>query len=208
MTPVVIASVVEGDGEVKALPKLLHRIAGELGVWDLRVLKPMRVPRSQLVRTGGIEGAVLQQAALMPRPSDGGGGGVLVLLDADDDCPAALGPELLARARQARADVAVSVVLPCREYESWFLAAASSLAGVHGFPDGMACPVSPDEKPRDAKGWLTHRRGTQHPRYKPVIDQAPLTSAMDLSLARANSPSFDKLYRDVSRLLTAGTESR
>jgi len=131
-------------------------------------------------------------------------GGVLSLLDADDDCPATLGPSLLARARASCTDVPVCVVLPSREYESWFLAAASSLAGQHGFPEGMQTPEHPDEKPRDAKGWLTHQRG-RHTPYKPVIDQAPLTSAMDLALARTNSPSFDKLHRDVTRLLT-GTE--
>ena len=202
MNPIVIASVVEGDGEVKALPKLLFRIAHDLGVWNLRVPRPMFVPRSQLVKAGGIENAVLQQAEHVR----GHAGGVLALLDADDDCPATLGPGLLARARRSCADVPVCVVLPSREYESWFLAAASSLAGTHGFPEGMQPPAQPDEKPRDAKGWLTHQRSKHNP-YKPVIDQAPLTSAMDLTLARANSPSFDKLHRDVTRLLT-GTEPR
>lgn len=197
MAPIVIASVVEGDGEVIALPKLLHRIARELGVYELQTPKPMRVPRSQLVKTGGIESAVQQVAHRV----QGCAGGVLVLLDADDDCPASLGPDLLARACQARNDIEISVVLPSREYESWFLAAAYSLAGRHGFPKGMTSPPNPDDNPRDAKGWLTSQRGK--PRYKETVDQQPLSSSMDLSLARTNSPSFDKLYRDITRLLRA-----
>ena len=38
--PPTIASIVEGDGEVAALPKLLHRIAAEIGVTNLRTERP------------------------------------------------------------------------------------------------------------------------------------------------------------------------
>lgn len=195
--PPVIASVVEGEGEIVAVPKLLNRIARDLGVWRISTPRPARVPRSQIVKAGGIENAVLKQAEFVR----GHAGGVLVLLDADDDCPASLGPELLSRAREVCPDIAVAVVLPSREYESWFLAAADSLAGVRDFPVSMTAPEQPDTKPRDAKGWLTHQRGKHRP-YSPTADQAPLTSAMDLELARANSPSFDKLCRDVHYLMT------
>ncbi len=37
--------------------------------------------------------------------------------------------------------------------------------------------------------------------YRPTLDQAALTSVFDLDAAR-NAPSFDKLWRDVSELLT------
>lgn len=37
--------------------------------------------------------------------------------------------------------------------------------------------------------------------YKETVDQAPLTSAFDLKMAREHSGSFDKFYREVSRLL-------
>lgn len=84
---VTIVSVVEGDGEVRALPKLLYRLAREVGVASLRVPAPMRVPRGKLTTQGGIERAVGAAAQRV-----GAAGGVLVLLDADDDCPAALGP--------------------------------------------------------------------------------------------------------------------
>lgn len=111
--PVTIACVVEGHGEGPALPKLLYRIARELSVWDLRVPEPFRMPRGKLVAAGGIERVVETQARRV-----GGAGGVLVLLDADDDCPATLGPSLLMRARAARPDKAVSVVLASREFEN------------------------------------------------------------------------------------------
>lgn len=93
---VTIASVVEGDGEVRALPKLLFRIAKQLTV-ELRVPPPAKVHRGRMIAEGGIERAVSAAAQRI-----GTTGGVLVLLDADDDCPAELGPALLKRAQAAR----------------------------------------------------------------------------------------------------------
>ena len=59
-------------------------------------------------------------------------------------------------------------------------------------------PADP-EQPRDCKGWLTARR-TDKRSYKPSADQAALAEIFDLAMARANSPSFDKLWRAVERM--------
>jgi hypothetical protein len=195
--PPTVASIVEGDGEVPALPKLLHRIAAELGVPNLLTPTPMRIPRGKITIVGGIERAVAAGALRVPAK-----GGVLVLLDADDDCPAEYGPLLLARATAARPDKQVSVVLANREFEAWFLAAAPSLAGQFGFPAEFPRPRNP-ETPRDCKGLLTKARPKGQP-YKETVDQAPLTSVFDLKMAREHSDSFDKFYREVSRLLGIG----
>lgn len=192
--PPTIASIVEGDGEVSALPKLLHRIALELGVPNLLTPTPMRVPRGKITIAGGIERAV--EAAALRVPSRGG---VLVLLDADDDCPARYGPLLQSRGTTPRPDKQVSVVLANREFEAWFLAAAPSLAGQFGFPAEFPRPKDP-ESPRDCKGLLTKARPKGRP-YKETVDQAPITSAFDLKMAREHSDSFDKFYREVARLL-------
>jgi hypothetical protein len=191
---VTIASVVEGDGEVRALPKLLYRLAREAAVPNLRVPTPMRVPRGKLTAPGGLERAVGAAAQRV-----GAVGGVLVLLDADDDCPAALGPALLGRAHATRPDVRACVVLANREFEAWFIAAAASLAGAHGFSANLAAPSDP-EKIRGAKEWLGQRKTDGRP-YKPTVDQGPLASAFDLAVARSGSPSFGKFCRDVQYLL-------
>jgi hypothetical protein len=73
----------------------------------------MRIPRGKIAIAGGIERGV---AAAALRVS--GRGGVLILLDADDDCPAEYGPVLLTRAKAARPDKSVSVVLANREFEA------------------------------------------------------------------------------------------
>ena len=127
---------------------------------------------------------------------------MLVLLDADDDCPAEYGPVLLARAQAARADKQVSVVLANREFEAWFLASAPSLAGQFGFPAEFPGPHNP-EALRDCKGMLTRMRPKGQP-YKETVDQAPITSVFDLKMARERSSSFDKFYREVSQLLGIG----
>jgi hypothetical protein len=122
-----------------------------------------------------------------------------VLLDADDDCPAELGPRLLERARDARPDNQVSVVLPKIEFEAWFIAAAPSLGGHWALPDDLETPANP-EAIRDAKGWIAARREDGHT-YRPTIDQPVLASVFDLDLARKGAPSFDKFCRDVETLL-------
>lgn len=195
-TIVTIASIVEGDGEVVALPKVLFRLARQLSIWHLRVPTPMRVPRGKLVGEGGIEKAVSAMAQRV-----GVSGGVLVLLDADDDCPAILGPALLKRAQETRPDMPISVVLANREFEAWFLAAASSLAGNHGFQRDLSPPRNP-EMIRGAKEWLTRHRSEGQP-YKPTVDQAALASVFDLEAARHRSPSFDKFCRDAQALLAS-----
>lgn len=156
MTPpvetVTIASIVEGHGEVRALPELLRRIAAEIDPGtNLSLPRPYRINRSSLVRPGRLEAVVEIQGDRVT-----GAGGVLVLIDADEDCPAHLGPELLTRAQAARPDRKVAVVLAKYEFEAWFLAAAPSLAGRRGLPDALESPPDP-EAIQGAKEWLSHR---------------------------------------------------
>lgn len=192
-----ISCIVEGHGEVSSIPILLRRIAESLDpTLVVSVPHPLRVPADKLRRPDELERHVELAARKV-----GAEGGVLILLDADDeeDCPARLGPELLARCIAQRSDVRVSVVLAKREYEAWFLAAASSLAGRRGLADDLEGPEDP-EQVRGAKEWL-RRHMTPGTTYAPTQDQPALTALFDLSAARAASPSFDKCHREVVRLL-------
>lgn len=123
---------------------------------------------------------------------------MLVLVDADDDCAATLGPRLLDVRRTARPDLPVAVVLAVTEFEAWFLAAAESLRGQRSLADDLVPPEDP-EAVRDAKGWLQrHRRDGLA--YTETADQPALAAVFDLETARERSPSFDKLWRDVEKL--------
>lgn len=184
--------LVEGHGEHFAAPILVRRIAATFGVADI-TCTVIRQPRSTILKPGELERAVILLANKV-----GEHGAVLVLIDADDDAACQLGPELLRRARAARSDRPIGVVLAVREYEAWLLASASSLCSKRGLPADLEPPPAP-EAIRDAKGWL----GQRMPRgYSPTTDQPALTGLFDLELARS-SPSFDKLIRELTRLLRA-----
>lgn len=187
-----ITAVVEGQGEVAAVPVLLRRMINEIApdCW-VELPRPHRIARGSLLAPGGVERTVATVAEQ--------GGSVLLLFDADDDCPAELAPQLLARIKVTRPDRDSSVVLAKREFEAWFLAAAPSLRGQRGLANDLALPAAP-EKPRDCKGWLSAHR-VDGRGYKPTADQAALAARFDLTMARANSASFDKLWRDVERLI-------
>ncbi len=190
-----IATIVEGQGDAESLPILLRRIASRLRpeiVLDLP--RPIRVSRDRIVKRNELE-RPLELAARRA----GRSGHILILLDADDDCPAKLGPGLIRRAREARPDRRVFVVIAKSEYESWFLASAASVAGKRGIAGAISAPPAP-ESIRDAKGWLSARMPPGR-RYRPTLDQAALTSQFDLVAARLASSSFDKLWRDMEELL-------
>ena len=191
-----IATIVEGYGEVKAVPILLRRLVKRLSPnFFVEVPDPIRISRCKIPKAGELERVVELAARLA-----GADGCILILLDADDDCPAELGPELLRRAQNKRSDYDIRVVLAKAEYEAWFLAAADSIAGKCDIAESAAPPSEP-ESIRNAKGWLrTHMpRGRT---YRPKFDQPELTKIFDLDSARM-APSFDKLWRDVNSLLAA-----
>jgi len=189
-----LALIVEGQGDVASIPLIVRRIAEAEGIHAPRLVGPFRVQRYAIVRPGELERAVERAARSL-----GGSGAILVVIDADDDLPCRLGPSLTQRASAARRDVPSAVVIANREKEAWYLAAANSLRGRRGIPPDVDPP--PDaEGVRGAKAWLA--KVMKRP-YSEVADQPALGALFDLEQARTNSPSFDKLYREVCRLLGA-----
>lgn len=193
-----VAPIVEGHGEVEALPVLIRRLALEHLWQHVEVSAPWRMHRSAMIHRED----ELSKAANAARIRAGHGGLVLLVLDADEDCPRDLGPVLLQRIRAAAGEP-VSCVVPCREFEAWFVAAAPSVAGRRGLAAPLVVPADP-EGIGDAKGWLSNQMGSGR-KYSPTLDQAALAASMDLELARANAPSLDKLWRDLEAWLTALT---
>jgi hypothetical protein len=188
-----VVPIVEGYGDVEAVPLLLRRIFIEdLRRTDVTVLRSIRVPKTKLLKSGELERAVELAARQIQR-----GDAVLILMDADDDCPAELAPQLLSRAIEARPDRNIRVVLANKEYEAWLIAAVASIAGHRNLRCHLLPPVAP-ETIRDAKGWLT-RSSRSHSAYRETLDQPALTQIFDLHQARV-CPSFDKLCRDMASL--------
>jgi len=185
-----VASIVEGDGEVQALPVLLRRL-NEWQTPDLfcNVLRPIRVRKDQFLNRDDIFKKQLQIAATVAEDN----GWVLILLDADDDCPLEVGQEILARAKAVIPHRRISVVLANKEFEAWFIASASSLAGRRGFVLGNN-GVPDAESVRGGKEWISQR--IANGKYHEVTDQPAFAALMDLNQTHENSRSFRKLCKE------------
>jgi len=197
---IAIYPIVEGHGEVFAVPELIRRVTSEICArYDIVVLSAHRVPRGRMVaeESDHLERAVELGARKIEQKEMPGM--IIVLLDADDDCPAQLGPRLLERI--SRDKVNVGVIAANREYEAWFLTGVRSLRGRRGI-SAMAEPPENPEAIRGAKQYLERNYLTAGASYSETVDQVALTALLDLGEARA-APSFDKLCRDLCRLLAS-----
>lgn len=188
-----VATIVEGDGEVAAVPLLLRRVAD----WRTPevfpdIIPPIRVRRDRFLYRDEEFERYLRLAAAKCEDT----GWILVLLDADDDCPAQLAKEVLTRAAACAAHRRVSVVFATREFEAWFIAAAESLDGHRGFAFDPADNIDAETQ-RDANGWLRRRMagGT----YGETTDQPAFSARFDLRQAFDGSRSFRKLCSEWDR---------
>lgn len=194
-----IVPIVEGHSEVGSVPILLRRLLQDGGIYDLDVGKPFRIKRDRVVRPGELEKAVTFASR-----SRSDAAAILVILDADDDCPAKLGPELTKRCQEA-AQLPSLVVLAGRELEGWLLGAKESLRGVRGIRADAVAPENP-ERIRGAKERLTKNMAGSR-RYLEVDDQPALVERMDFALARERCPSFARFvlrFRDLVSRIAAG----
>jgi hypothetical protein len=201
-----IVPIVEGFGEERAVPLLVRRwlrfrnFHGQFDVLDRAInakgsgrLKAAFDPQRHV----GIEHYI--HAALGNHPD-----AILVLLDADDECVRrgrgrGLGPELLARAREAAAQVPVAVVVANREYEAWFLASLQAMRRTGLLPEagGRPDPAAP-EGISDCKGAVAALMGH---RYEETVHQLQLTAGISFKKgSRSQCPSLAKLVRDLERL--------
>ena len=191
----IIQPIVEGQGDEVAVPLLLRRLRDEAQAWGLEVGRPHRRRRTQLVKKDSLQSAV-RVAALQDDCA-----AILVVFDADDDCPKELAPTLEVWAREAAGGKPCAVVMANREYEAWFLASIEALRGKAAIlPDAISHPDP--EAARDAKGELEDRmrRGAS---YSPTVDQAALTAHLDLRIAYRHCRSFRKLVSAFGALAEA-----
>lgn len=192
--PRTIAPIVEGHGDVPAAPILIRRLAAQAEIFDVDVKKPIRIPKQKLQKAGELRKAI----DLAVQKSDGSCG-ILILLDADRDCPAELGPTLLRIANTERPEIPTEVVVANTEYESWFLGSIRSLLD-HDRAEHLIFNSKDAERIRGAKEKLAELLNTY---YSETVDQAAYSATFDLREARVNCPSFDKLCRSLEVLLRA-----
>jgi len=176
--------VVEGRGEIQAVPALLRKRLEEKGDYRDIVGKPVPCNgRFNALRPRGIEGYVAVAAA---RP---GCRGVLVVLDGEGDAVCELGPELAKRASQHSAGKEVVTCLADAKYEDWLVSSAESLE----LPNLAYRPEA------DAVKVL---REALHPiKYVKPIWQPKLTYRMSLDLAASRNQSLARFLRKFDALV-------
>lgn len=177
--------IVEGQGEVTALPVLVRRLVAEESLSIELSGTPWREPRQRILAREHLD-AVLQVARLRAEAA-------LIVLDSDDDCAVEVGRRIRSMAHELAPGFPTFVVAAVREFEGWFLAAAESLRGRRGLPADLVRPENP-ETIRDAKGWLSARMPK---RYSPTLDQPAFCASMAISEAAAHSRSFRKFLKEV-----------
>ncbi|MGD0088648.1 MAG: DUF4276 family protein [Planctomycetota bacterium] len=212
--------LVEGHGDVAAVPVLVKRLFTESGSWQSVGLDP------HVIRAGEIRKLLstprdrqetewerfLRVAAQRP-----GTGGVLLLVDGDADkvagqkfCAAIVAQRLSALAKNAGGGTRFSVasVFACQEFESWLIAGIGSVAGKR-LPDGRAgvrpgvanSDINQGLAKRGAKEWLGERMESG---YKETLDQAPLTQIVSLDAIRErNLRSFRRFENALRQLVIA-----
>lgn len=190
--------IVEGHGEVAAVPVLLRRLLEEANLAaDLDVGYPIRRNRSDF-----FDEALVKKAVALARKQEGCAA-ILLLFDGDgkDDCPLAQCPEILAWAEEAAAPIPCAVVMAYREYEAWFLASVESLRGRRGIRDDATSHPNP-EQPAGAKGQLEQRMEADES-YQETADQPALTAAFDMGATYRACRSFRHLVKAFGEMAAA-----
>lgn len=190
--------IVEGDGEVEAVPILMRRYLAIKRRWDLQIARPKNAHGcGNLTKIGGLERFI--ELAFRERNCSG----VLVLMDADSEeaCPVKLAADFVSRIHAHGARYPTAVVFARREYEAWFVASLSTIAGASG--------VSPEavfegevEDLVGPKQWVS-RNFPRDRIYKETEDQAPMTDLIDFCVAATKSRSFRRFTNAMHDLIHA-----
>ena len=185
--------IVEGYGEVAAVPVLLRRLFAEAQCNQIGVGHPIRRTQSQLRSKEGIQAGV-GLALLQPECV-----AVVILFDGEDDCPKELAAKVRTWAHEAAAGTPCDVVIAYREYETWFLAALDSLRGRHGIHADATAPADPEAR-RDAVGVIEEYMPANCA-YSKTGDQPALSALFDMGVAHRRNRSFRKMVKVVGDLL-------
>ena len=186
----IIQAIVEGHGEVEAIPLLLRRICHEvLGCYSAQIAPAMKMSRGRICNETHV--------APLLRIACGSTGCtmILVIFDADDDCPKILSNSFKDWITRQRFSAECEIVAITREYEAWFLASINSLRGKRGIPLD-ACSLEDVEEIRGAK----ERLSSLMPRATPYVetsDQPALTADLDLHEVMGRCRSFRRLIQKI-----------
>lgn len=223
MSPRRLVIMVEGKGDLQAVPVLVNRLLDDAGTTECFYI-------GQVMTVGGLEALTGKRAPkwlnyLRAASKYRDLGAVLLLLDGDHDlvindatgakepfCAARVARRLVHAARAAGAGnhFSLACVFAMREFESWLACAAEQLRGLP-LPDGRAgvhpnAMLPGDDPERTGKGWFQKHmlRG-----YVETRDQVLLTRMVSIDAIRSRgSRSFVRLENALKLLCEAGRQDR
>ena len=189
-----VLPIVEGDGDVAAVPVLLRRILQVHSEFEVQVLPPHK--RGELPKVKANFERFFKAAALE---------GVPVLCVLDFDCANCVDVvkdelELKQQANAIHPLIGFEACFIVKEYESFFLwDEVGTRKVLPSTAKGTVFPANPEEI-RGAKEWLS-RAQPSGIAYKPTVHQAKLAAAVDLNILRVKSPSYQRLESALLRLI-------
>ena len=194
-----IIAIVEGRGEEIAVPSLIREILHDR-------LCRYHIGTQKSIVTKGKGNLKKRLNSYIRYALNEGCAAILVLLDADEECPVELASGLAARASALNAPVPIAIVCAKSEYETWFICSLSDSDGDEirqslGLPSSVVCPDDP-ESIRNAKGWLTKRMPSGQA-YRETADQNDLTHHIAIDVVHEKSRSFRRLCHAVRELADA-----
>ena len=186
------------------MPSLLRRV-----LWDKLNRFEISVKRPKV--THGKPNLIKHYERFIDYAALEGCDGIVVVVDADDECPKDLATGLASRAIRHGLRIPLVVVCPNPDFEIWFV---GSLAEDYGqsIRDRLQLPESvkgPEdlESVRKAKSWLNEHMPNHHA-YKPTVHQNDLTHHIRLDLVYVQSRSFRRLCNAIKELIDAVDEGR
>jgi len=178
-----IQPIVEGSGDVTAVPVLLRRLRDAALLHQVDVNRPIRRNRNQLVREDAVK-TVVRLAMLQPKC-----GAILILFDSDDDCPLDLAPRLHSWAQDEAGAIPCAVVMAHRR-------------GIRDDATSHPCPELPRGAKEELELWMRQARS-----YHETADQAALSAIFDMGAAYRGCRSFRHLISAFSGLaMSSGTQ--
>ena len=190
-----IVPIVEGDGEVTAVPLLLRKILWQIPRYDIQVARPKNANgRGNLTKEGGLEKFIRYS---WKEPDCGA---VFVLLDAENECPVLVAQNFARRVEGIGLLFPVVIVVAKRMYETWFLASIATISGHLDLPHGLMPPLNVEAVP-NPKAWIEQHFPAGRA-YKETQDQEAMTNLMDIDLA-SSARSFQRMLHAVRQALYA-----
>lgn len=188
--------IVEGHGEIPAVPILIRNILAAQGIHDVQPLPARRHGEYPGVakKFDNIFLAAIKENAP-----------ILWIMDFDSkgyDCPVKEAQNLLTRAEALRPGWPIAIAFLVKEYETLFLIdEAATRKVLTDIPAKTAFPQNP-EQIRGTKQWLSDQQPSGKA-YKETVHQAKITADLNLDLLREKSADFAHLERSVLKLIDA-----